>query len=190
MTPRRRAAGFLALPLLLLAGCSGGKVDGAATPSTTAVTPRPPAPKPSDYPTGTSDPAETTQPADDGVYRFGEVAAWEDGVQATVMSAKRVSSFGEYADLKGPGIKVKVRIKAGSAPLDLALTVDTRLGADGENAEQSYAEGCDALSDLGRLAAGRTATGTFCFAGKATTVDVSVAPTYDHNALTWTGKVT
>jgi hypothetical protein len=188
MSPHR-TAGLLALPVLLLVACGGGPESGATSTRSQEVTARPPAPKPSGYPSPTVEPSETT-PAADSVYDFGETAGWEDGVRATVLSATRVPSFGPYADVKGPGIKIKVKITAATTALDLTPTVDARLGADGVNAEQSYAEGCDALSDLGRLAAKRSATGTFCFAGKAATVDVSVAPTFDYDALTWSGKVT
>lgn len=139
-----------------------------------------------------SPPVEETTPAPevvDETFTLGETAEWEDGVTATVKTVKP-ATFGQYTTEPGPGVKVTVTIKNGSTEsIDLFPTADVRLGADGTNAEQVYSDGCDGLSDLGRLAPGRSVTGTLCFSGRGSAVDVSFAPTYDHNALTWTGKV-
>lgn len=185
MTPRCRTAGFLALPLLL-AACGGGGDNIGAAQTTAPVTPRPPAATPSGYPSFTSEPTETS--ASSTVYAFGQTAEWEDGVQATVIRARK-TTFGETATKPGAGIKVTIKVTAGSDAVELVPTVDVRLGTEASNAEEVYAEGCDGIADLGRVAAGRSVSGTLCFAGRAPTIDVSFAPTFDHNALTWSGKV-
>jgi hypothetical protein len=101
------------------------------------------------------------------------------------------TSFGEVATTPGPGVRVTFTVtNGGSEALDLSSpTVDVRLGDQGTAAEQVFADGRGGAGDLGRLAPGRTVTGVACFSGRGATVDVSFAPTFDYNALTWTGKV-
>jgi hypothetical protein len=145
---------------------------------------------------------ETTPPAPDlgsgdsgtgsstGTHSFGEQVGWEDGVTSTVKSVKR-TTFGQVATTPGPGVRISFTVVNGSdQAIDLTFpTIDVRLGADGAAAEQVFADDCGDSGNLGRLAPGRTVTGTACFAGRATAVDVSFSPGFDYNAETWTGKV-
>ena len=153
----------------------------AATTTTAEETT--PAPEPT--------PEETTPPAEEDTFKIGQTAEWEDHITAVIVSVKR-TSFGETATTPGPGVRVTFRITNGSAAsLDLSHpTMDVRLGTAGAAAEQVFADNCGGAGDFGRLAPKRTVTGALCFAGRASVVDVSFAPTFDYNALTWTGKVT
>ena len=116
----------------------------------------------------------------------GEAAGWQDGVTAVVRAVRR-TSFDAMATTPGPGLRVTVSVTNGSrSAVDLYPTADVRVAGRTALATPVYAEGCDGLSDLDRLAPGRTATGTLCYAGTGPAVEIAFTPTYGHNAITWT----
>jgi hypothetical protein len=161
---------------------TGTALDPDYTPPPSA----PPAPEVTEDPT--TDEGDES-PGGDAPIALGKGASWEDGMAAVVRTVQP-ASFGQYATTSGPGVRVTVMIKNGTdAAVDLFPTADVRLGTEGRNAEAVYADGCDSLSDFGRIAPGRSVTATLCFAGRAPTADVSFAPAFDYNAITWTGKV-
>jgi hypothetical protein len=197
--PRQRNSTVLLVALTvvgLLVGLGVGVAIGrgtktqpasSASSTTTAATSTAEETTPAPEPT----PEETTPPPEEDTFKIGQTAEWEDRVTAVIVSVKR-TSFGETATTPGPGVRVTFRITNGSAAsLDLSHpTMDVRLGTAGAAAEQVFADNCGGAGDFGRLAPKRTVTGALCFAGRASVVDVSFAPTFDYNALTWTGKVT
>lgn len=138
----------------------------------------------------------SSAPADEGPARIGRDGfTWDDGVKATVVSAKRYR-IGEYAAGGKPGeqgVIVTVVVTNGSdEPLDLDLAqVGASFGDGGDNAESVFDSGKFESGFSGKVAPGRKATGKFGFAvPKGTTsIGVEVAPSFDHDSVLFEGRI-
>lgn len=115
----------------------------------------------------------------------GSTWLFDDGLRVTLMSIKRgtvpsISAGGSPGD---PAVIVKVKIKNGSdKKIDVSqMTIDVRVGSDGESTEQTFTEGFS--NTEGTLASGRSYTYEAMFAAKDKfkKVAVDVAPTWSHS---------
>jgi hypothetical protein len=170
--------------LLMAVGCGANETPGTAGTATTV------APAPTASATNTADGLQETTPPPPAVTPSGPAVIgskasfeWTDGLEVWVPSAKRVvSKPDEYTDTERfVGVTVKVKNGTGEQ-FDLSsFTVTLRYGATGTEAENEYVstDGYDGLN--GRVAPGKTITGSFAFKvpGRSVPIAVEVNPGYD-----------
>lgn len=170
------------------AALSSGDKQGAAKPNpspavTASATPS--------YPTDTADGVqETTPPPPTATASTGPLAIgskqsfeWTDNLEVWVTSAKRiVNKPDEYTDTERfVGVTVKVKNGTGKQVDLSSFSVVLRYGAAGTEAENEYVttDGYEGLN--GRVAAGKTVSGSFAFKvpGRAVPIAVEINPGYD-----------
>lgn len=109
---------------------------------------------------------------------------FDDGLKVTLVSLKRgtvpqIAAGGNPGD---PAVIVKVKIKNDSdSKIDVSqMSIDVRVGADGDSTQQTFTG--DSSNPEGTLAKGRSYTHEAMFAAKSgfKKVAVDVAPTWNH----------
>lgn len=114
---------------------------------------------------------ETGEPEGDGVTRVGTWAKAEDGISFRVskLTRAKVPALAAGGNPGDPAVVATVQIRNGSkSRFDMTLVeVQARLGADGTQSEQVYADSYGDGFQSGTLPPGRTATAKFMFAASS-----------------------
>lgn len=128
--------------------------------------------------------AEEPQATEQGPGPVKSTWTFDDGVKVTLVSLKRgtvpqIAAGGNPGD---PAVIVKVKIENDSdRKIDVSqMSIDVRVGADGDSTQQTFTE--DSSNAEGTLAKGRSYTHEAMFAAKKEfkKVAVDVTPTWNH----------